>query len=154
MIETKSDAESLAKFSKFPSIGSRSLALTANTNYDTNFSFSEAIDYGNRKTVTIAQIKTRLGVENVEKIISVPGIDSVIIDPIDLAVSYGYDGLYNLVVINAMKKVQTHVKSKNKTFRIIGPHKMIKQFNDYLQYSIPYSDYEFLEEGIKTMKDN
>lgn len=151
MIETKSDAESLVKFSKYPKIGSRSLALTANTNYDTNFSFSQAIDYGNRKTVTIAQIETRLGVENVDDIISVPGIDGVIIGPVDLAVSYGFDDLYHPVVINAMKKVQAHVKSKNKTFGIIGPDKMIKQFNDYLQYSIPYSDYDFIQEGLKRM---
>ncbi len=52
------------------------------------------------------QFETKVAIENVDDILSVPGIDSVITGPCDLSMSLGIDGdLENQILKNSVKKV-------------------------------------------------
>jgi 4-hydroxy-2-oxoheptanedioate aldolase len=44
----------------------------------------------NDSVITMAMIETKQAVENLEDILTVPGLDSIYIGPNDLAISYGY----------------------------------------------------------------
>jgi len=66
------------------------------------FSFSRANDWGvsfeedarsaNDSTAVIVMIESREGVEHIEEIVSVPGVDAAFIGPYDLSGSYGIPG--------------------------------------------------------------
>jgi 2-keto-3-deoxy-L-rhamnonate aldolase RhmA len=53
---------------------------------------AEAIEVSNRETMVVVQIETEAGVENVEAIASVPGVDVLFIGPLDLSISLGRPG--------------------------------------------------------------
>ena len=50
------------------------------------------IEWANRETLIIIQIKTVKGVDNISEILRVPGIDGVLIGPQDLSQSMGIPG--------------------------------------------------------------
>lgn len=70
MIETKEQAEQLVQWSKYPPLGNRGYSGGANTNYGPSGSHGEYMHALNNKTVTIAQIETKLGIENADDISS------------------------------------------------------------------------------------
>lgn len=87
-IETREAAQELVAATKYLPVGNRSMGPSRPALYNGE-SYAEA---GNLAVSTIAQIETRIGVENAEAIISTPGLDSIYIGPADLAVSYGLSG--------------------------------------------------------------
>jgi 2-keto-3-deoxy-L-rhamnonate aldolase RhmA len=61
----------------------------------------------------VLQIEDHLGVDNIEAITAVPGIDTIFIGPWDLSASYGVPGdVWNPIVADAMQKVATLVTGK------------------------------------------
>jgi len=87
-VETVEQATALVAATKYPPIGGRSMGPSRPDLYPGD-------DYaaaGNRAVSTIIQIETRAGYENVDRLLAVPGLDSVYIGPADLAVSYGLPG--------------------------------------------------------------
>lgn len=87
-VESREAAVALVAATKYLPVGNRSMGPSRPTLY-TGDSYAEA---GNLAVSTIAQIETRVGVENAEAIISTPGLDSIYVGPADLAVSYGLAG--------------------------------------------------------------
>jgi 4-hydroxy-2-oxoheptanedioate aldolase len=85
MIETQAEAEAFVAACRYPPQGSRS--------YGPNrVSFYAGPDYArhaNREILLLAQIETRRAVENVNAILSVPGLDGIYVGPGDLSLSYG-----------------------------------------------------------------
>ncbi len=59
----------------------------------------------------VLQIESREGVENIEEILSVPGISSIFIGPSDLSISYGVPGRHEDVV-NAIQRVLAACKAR------------------------------------------
>lgn len=87
-IETVDEAQALVSSSKYPPLGNRSLGPSRPGLY-----LGE--DYcraGNAAVQTIAQIETAAGVEAIDDILEVQGLDALYIGPADLAVSYGLAG--------------------------------------------------------------
>jgi 4-hydroxy-2-oxoheptanedioate aldolase len=87
-VESRAAAEALVAATKYPPVGNRSLGPSRPALY-VGDSYAEA---GNVAVSAIAQIETRIGLENAKEIISLPGLDSNYIGPADLAVSYGLPG--------------------------------------------------------------
>jgi 2-dehydro-3-deoxyglucarate aldolase/4-hydroxy-2-oxoheptanedioate aldolase len=84
--------ETALSWTKFPPTGSRGYGLMApHTDYETH-SFSEIIEHVNENTMTVLQIESARAVEAREEILSVPGIDAVMIGPADLSISLGVPG--------------------------------------------------------------
>mgnify|MGYP003313423678 CR=1 FL=1 len=105
-VEEVSDTEGLVSFMKYPPVGVRGLSSDAPRS-DYNFGdLGEFIRIKNEDTLAIAQIERRTAVDNLEKIISVPGIDVALIGPEDLSLSYGLPGQTNHpTVVEAIQKV-------------------------------------------------
>lgn len=108
-IETIDEATALVLASKYPPIGNRSLGPSRPGLY-------VGEDYcraGNAAVQSIAQIETAAGVEAIDNILAVEGLDALYIGPADLAVSYGLAGRPDWTegpVVEAINHVVTRAK--------------------------------------------
>lgn len=149
MIETGDQARQLVEWSKYLPIGTRGYSSGANTNYGPSGGHRENMDKINEETVTIAQIETKLGIENARDIISVEGIDACIVGPVDLSISLGNTG--DIMHPNQLKAIQEVIdlcKEYNKAFGIIGSNQILEYFKDDIQYFISAVDANLIRDGI------
>ena len=108
LINTKELAEEAVKAAKYPPIGNRGTAVTIRA---ANYGFStkkgrDFLDKSNEETLVIAAIETKESVDNLDDILSVPGIDVVFIGPYDLSVSLGYTAdVKHPVVLDAVSQI-------------------------------------------------
>lgn len=85
MVNTREDAENLVAWTHYPPLGTRSLGPIRGLLYG-------GADYpecANDTIVVFAMIETLQGLENIEDILSVPGLDAVYIGPSDLSLALG-----------------------------------------------------------------
>lgn len=95
MVETPEQARQIINFSKYPPIGRRGAAFgIAHDGYDTTKTASQKIKEANSETLIIAQIETKVGLENVEDIAAEEGIDVLWIGHFDLTNSMGIPGQF------------------------------------------------------------
>ncbi|WWD18885.1 hypothetical protein CI109_103340 [Kwoniella shandongensis] len=86
MINTAEEAQSVVTYSKFPPLGLRGQG-SAFPAIGHGLTTPEYMKSANETLLTIVQIETKQGVENVEEIAAVPGVDYLFIGPNDLAQS-------------------------------------------------------------------
>src|SRR5271165_4448255 len=105
--------ETALSWTKFPPAGVRGYGLVASqTEYEPR-SFSEIIEHVNENTLTVLQIESRRAVEAREEILSVPGIDAVMIGPADLSISMGVPGDFqHPTMVAAMEAVRDTCERK------------------------------------------
>ncbi|HIL14596.1 MAG: aldolase/citrate lyase family protein [SAR324 cluster bacterium] len=87
MINTREQAEAFVRSSKYPPLGERSWGphraqLYAGSGYR---------EHANTTTLALAMIETREALENIDAILSTPGLDGCYIGPSDLGLSLGYE---------------------------------------------------------------
>jgi 4-hydroxy-2-oxoheptanedioate aldolase len=85
MINTKEEAEQFVSFGRYPPIGSRSMGPNRAVQY-------AGADYwqgANDEVLMFAMIETRAGLQNLEAILSVKGLDGVYVGPSDLSMAMG-----------------------------------------------------------------
>lgn len=106
-IEDPKLLETALSWTKFPPVGVRGYGLMApHTDYEA-LSFDQVIAHVNENTLTVLQIETKRAVEAREEILSVPGIDAVMIGPADLSISMGVPGEFqHPKMIEAMDSVR------------------------------------------------
>jgi 2-keto-3-deoxy-L-rhamnonate aldolase RhmA len=90
MVNTKADAELAVSMTKFPPMGKRGVGLARAQGYGVNF--DDYVKRNNRDSLVIVQIEHIDAVNNIEEILSVPGIDGTFIGPYDLSLSLGVAG--------------------------------------------------------------
>ncbi len=79
-------------WTKFPPSGIRGYGLgPIQTDYEP-LNFSQVIEHVNANTLVVFQIETRKALDAREELLSVPGIDAVLIGPADLSISLGVPG--------------------------------------------------------------
>ncbi len=86
MIESREDA---VRAVRHPPLGERGLAGVRAARYKVSAAYCEA---ANREVLLIVQIETRAGLENVEQIAAVDGVDLLFVGPTDLSASLGAPG--------------------------------------------------------------
>ena len=85
MINTREQAEALVSHVRYPPQGKRSFGpIRANLVYGTEY-FQQA----NEEVICLAMIETREGFENLESIVTTPGLDGILVGPSDLALDMG-----------------------------------------------------------------
>lgn len=95
MVESAEQAEALANAAKYPPVGRRGAAFgVAHDDYGTG-DIVEKISSANQHTHLIAQIETKAGVDNVDAIAAVEGIDVLWIGHFDLTNSLGIPGQFD-----------------------------------------------------------
>ncbi|MCD6596868.1 MAG: aldolase [Bacteroidales bacterium] len=113
-INNKQDAIKVVRAAKFSPLGERGVCRYVRaagfSSKDKNLYFEES----NQNTLVILQIEGKEGIENLDNILDVDGIDIIFIGPYDLSQSLGVPGQTNHPeVINAMKSVVNKAKQKN-----------------------------------------
>jgi len=85
MINTREDAERLVAYTHYPPKGTRSFGPIRGLLYGG----PDYPKYANETIVVFAMIETRQGLDNLEEILKVPGLDAVYIGPSDLSLALG-----------------------------------------------------------------
>lgn len=92
MTGTKEDIETVVRYAKYLPIGQRGVSTQrAHTEYDPP-ALADYFRMANDRTVIFAQIETCEGVENIDAILGVEGVDGVLIGPNDMACDCGQPG--------------------------------------------------------------
>lgn len=94
MCESAEQARRLVQSAKYPPVGRRGAAFGIAHDDYTGGDLVEKIESANRETLLIAQIETVAGVEQVEAIAAVEGLDVLWIGQFDLANSLGLPGQF------------------------------------------------------------
>jgi len=89
-VKTAAEAETIVRFARYPPQGCRSVGLSRAHGY--GMSFKSYIETANQDVAIILQIEHIEGVNNIEKIVKVPGVDALLIGPYDLSGSMGKIG--------------------------------------------------------------
>ena len=150
MIETREQAELLAGWSKYPPVGRRSYSGGANTDYGPSGGHAQNMEKINRHTMTIAQIETVKGVENIDEILRVEGIDAAIVGPCDLGISMGNpDNVMDERELALIQKVVDACKRHDKAFGIIGGMNLLSHFREDINILVAAIDTNILRAGMK-----
>ena len=160
MVCSKEDAIKAVDFAKYQPIGTRGVGLYRASGYGTTF--EEYKKWVNDELVIIAQIEHIDGVNNLDEILDVEGIDGTIIGPYDLSGSLGFPGEFDRDdVKNSVQKVLDKCKAKNipSGFHVVDTNPdalklKIDQGCTFLAYGI---DYFFMRDaamsGMKKLKE-
>jgi 2-dehydro-3-deoxyglucarate aldolase len=92
LINSREDAETAVKFSKYPLKGKRGVGLARAQNYGLDNGFEEYRDNIVHSIPIIAQIEHFEAINNLEEIINVEGVSGTFIGPYDLSGSIGKPG--------------------------------------------------------------
>lgn len=115
MIESEEQAQLLVNSAKYPPAGRRGAAFTIAHDDYRNEPIPEVMRSANDEVLLIAQIETAKGLQNVEKIATVPEIDVLWVGLFDLTSSLGIPGqLQHPVTLAAIDRVLTACRANNK----------------------------------------
>jgi len=155
MTETPEQAREIVKWSKFTPIGDRGYGSgLAHSNYLGGGKHTDVMKAQNDRVVTIAQIETKLGVENADAIAGTEGIDVLLIGPNDLSISLGIPGdLMNPIELEAIAKVAAACKKHGKSFGLHAGAKMHEIFKSDETFMMLSTDLDLLNAGFKDIKN-
>jgi len=91
-VDNAADAKKAADAAKYPPLGQRgsNYGTGRNNNYGIGVAAGrEYYEESNRETILFALIESKEGVENIEDILAVPGVDASWLGPADLSLSMG-----------------------------------------------------------------
>ncbi|MEQ1880970.1 MAG: aldolase/citrate lyase family protein [Burkholderiales bacterium] len=109
MINTRAECEAFVGACRYPPKGYRSFGPVRATWYGGADYFKHAND----TLITMAMIETKQAMDNLDAILSVPGLDSLYVGPNDLAISLGFppSGVPNdKVVLDAIRTIAAGAK--------------------------------------------
>ena len=131
MINTEDDAKRAVESLYYPPKGRRGAGLYRAQKYGADFDGYK--EWADRESVLIVQIEHIDGVSNLERIISVDGVDGFIVGPYDLSGSLGMPGNWNhSMVKDALDEVSRIIKSNIKP----GGYHIVHSDHDELLYMI------------------
>lgn len=91
-VESVKLLEEAVSWTKFPPLGVRGFGLTpSHVNYE-KATIPQILEHVNRETIVVLQIETQRAVDMRDELLSVPGIDAVMVGPVDLSISLGVPG--------------------------------------------------------------
>ena len=92
-VKTRAEVEHIVACAKYPPEGIRGSAVRPIfTDYDTTGSSAGDLQWINDNIFIAIQIETREAMENLDDILSVPGVDATIMGPQDLSIALGVPG--------------------------------------------------------------
>lgn len=90
-VETRDQAEEIVRYTRYAPEGDRGLSLCRAHTAFKRVRKDEYIQSANRDILLMAQIETKTAIENLDEILSTPGLDLAFIGPSDLSLSFGID---------------------------------------------------------------
>lgn len=109
MVNTRAEAEDAVSSVNYPPKGPRGVGLARAQGYGTTFQVYQ--EWLNQESIVIVQVEHIDAVNNLESILSTPGIDGYFIGPYDLSASMGLPGQFDHpVMVAAIERIR-HVGS-------------------------------------------
>ena len=130
MVETAADLEAVELPSNFPPKGNRGMGLHPANGF--GHFFDDYVSQQKMSPIIIAQIENAAGVQNLDEILSFPGLDGIFLGPYDLSLSLGSPGDFEAQefkdAIGEVKRLATekHVP--------IGIHAISVDINQYREF--------------------
>ena len=90
-INTAEDAARAVRYAKYHPIGSRGVAMPRASGYGL-FPIMDYLQRENEETMIVAHCENTIGLENLDAIAAVPGIDVIFLGPFDMSQSMGIPG--------------------------------------------------------------
>ena len=105
-VEDPAILEEALSWLRFPPMGRRGFGINPTmVDYETR-TMPEIIEHQNRETLAVVQIETVTAVERREELLSLKGLDVMMIGPADLSISLGIPGQFdNPLIIETVEKV-------------------------------------------------
>ncbi len=91
-IESRDEVESIVKWCRYYPMGERGLALTRMHTFFESGNTPQTMKELNEEVLLCVQIESRKAIENLDDILSVPGVDVAYVGPADLSQSLGDPG--------------------------------------------------------------
>ncbi|MBS1251550.1 MAG: 5-keto-4-deoxy-D-glucarate aldolase [Anaerolineales bacterium] len=88
-VETREVVEHIVRCVKYPPNGVRGCSISKGHNEYTGAPLAEFTQHANENVLVVLQIERRRAVEDIDELLSVPGVDVALIGPNDLAASLG-----------------------------------------------------------------
>ena len=158
MINSKEDCERFVSYCYYPPIGQRSFGpMRAQVAYG-----SEYYQHANKNIVSLAMIETKEAVENLDSILSVPGLTGIYIGPADMSSSYGLPPKFDVREDPVFSNIKMIVKKARDKGKIAGIHngsvKYLKEMIEIgFQFTSLLSDFRIMsshaESLLKELKD-
>lgn len=105
-VESPELLEKAVSWTKFPPLGVRGYGLAAPQIEYERATMPEVIEHMNANTMVVLQIETKKALEARDELLSVPGIDAVMMGPADLSISLGVPGEFrHPKMVEAMEAV-------------------------------------------------
>lgn len=143
MVKNKNQTHDIVNKVKYPPDGLRGVGLNRAHSY--GYGFKDYLEI-QKKLIIIVQIEHIESVNNLEDIISVEGIDGILVGPYDLSASMGYPGDYNRKdVLDTIKEIEDITKKSNKSlgFHVIETNheEVLKKINsnyNFIAFSMDF----------------
>lgn len=115
-VDTYEEAMQLVNAVKYAPVGTRGFCpISRAASYGFGLPASEYAEFANEHSIVMVQIETKEGVENLDKILSIPEVDCIDYGPSDLAASYGMPGHNDdPIVQNAVREIITKSRAAGK----------------------------------------
>ncbi len=106
-VESVELLERAVSWTRFPPAGVRGCGLNAAHIDFAKASIAEVVEHANANTMVVLQIETRRAVEMRDELLSVRGIDAVMVGPVDLSISLGVPGEFqHPKMVEAMEQIR------------------------------------------------
>jgi 2-keto-3-deoxy-L-rhamnonate aldolase RhmA len=118
-VETAEEAGRAVRFARYAPEGERGMGLARAHGY--GFAFSDYIARANDEIVVVIQVEHARGVENIDAIAAVAGLDAVFVGPYDLSASLGHPGdVSHPTVVAAIDRVTQACRAAGMPLGIFG----------------------------------
>lgn len=115
----REDIEFAVRAVKYPPLGTRSAGLMRAARWGLGQPAPEYYEATNRETMVIALVEEKAGIENLDEILSVEGLDVACIAPADLSLTLGYpDQLDHPEVAELLKHGREKILASDKALMI------------------------------------
>ena len=151
MVSNKEEAEKFVQACMYPPRGYRSFGPVRGLIYGG----ADYADHANDEILKLAMIETKEALDNLDEIMSTPGVDGIYIGPADLSLAIGekpsFDKPESDPVYSVMMKILEHAK-KNNIFA--GLHNMTPEYAQKMidkgfQFVTVASEQRFMTSGAK-----
>jgi len=106
-VESRDLLERAVSWTKFPPQGVRGCGLSATHIEWERATIPQMIEHFNQNTMVVLQIETAQAVDRRNELLSVKGIDAVMVGPVDLSISLGVPGDFeHPKMVEAMEKIR------------------------------------------------
>ncbi len=117
-VETRAQVEKIVASMKYPPVGVRGLSASRGHNDFQSAPMRPFTEHLNRENLVICQIERVAAVDDIDGLLSVPGVDVALIGPNDLAMSLGVNSTEDPAVTAAIEKVMAAAAAHSVTSAI------------------------------------